>query len=179
MEKFIVRNNSGTMLNLSKNGIMLKPNQDVDLVHRTNKRLIDLENDPEILREIGFNNLIIMEKYDSRNNDLSEKMDKIIKTLEPKPVIEEKIEKIDLSEMENIVAKCLKRFFKTGKMVIGETSEKEEIVKKSYKKNNDEELRQKAIEQLLSRSVPIETNLKPAQERQIEGQEDFSDMIDF
>ena len=191
MQRYILKNNSGTVLNLAKNKIMLKPNQMVDMVNRTEKTIVEIENDVEIMREIGYKNLLVIERFDpnDRSEELVRKMDNLLERLQcekkepiPEPVkelvkeiIQEpvkeeiKISNINLEDIKKVVDECLKSVLKSGNFV---QSGNKTI------NNDDEKLRELAIEQLLKRAAPVEKNLNLGVDREVE-HEDHSDDIDF
>ena len=191
MQRYIVKNNSGTVFNLKQNKIMFKPNQMVDMVNRTGKTIVEIENDVEIMREIGYKNLLVIERFDpnDRNDELVRKMDNLLERLQcekkepiPEPVkelvkeiIQEpvkeeiKISNINLEDIKKVVDECLKSVLKSGNFV---QSGNKTI------NNDDEKLRELAIEQLLKRAAPVEKNLNLGVDREVE-HEDHSDDIDF
>ncbi|GAF90343.1 unnamed protein product, partial [marine sediment metagenome] len=66
-DRFVVQNNTNTVLILTKNKITMSPRQVVDLIIRTGKSLHELDKDPEIRLNLAYKNLILIDKFDSRS----------------------------------------------------------------------------------------------------------------
>lgn len=176
MEKWIVKNNSGTMLNLPKCGIFFKKADEVlDLVNHTGRTVSDLENDPELRKNFSYNNILTIEKVkftpeaisDSESlQTLSKKLDILTEYISKKT---ENNDQIDMSKIEDIVKKGL--FGLSSNIVLNNDT----------RNNEEEEMRQDALKKLIDNSSASEKNLENfgSKKREIEDHDDFSDMIDF
>jgi hypothetical protein len=175
MQRYVLKNNSGTVLNLAKNKIMFRPNQMIDIVSRTGKTIIDIENDPEIMREIGYKNLVLIERFDpnDKSEELSRKMDSILAKLEPinvEPVASKEIKEnneFNINDIKDVIKECLKSVLKSESLTNIKNIESE-----------DDKIREMAMEKLLKTSSPMFKNLNLGVDKEVE-HEDHSGDIDF
>ena len=178
-EKWDVRNNTKTILFLPQNKIKLNPENSIDLVEFTGKRVIDLENDKEIKRELSYNNLITIQKIKDEPQPIvsaapnmqpiEDKLNKILGMLSEQDKASLESGKINLDSLEEILKEKLKNITITPK------EKDEEIAKKE-----DEKMREKAIEVMIEKEKQKEDNLKAfGQSTKIEDAEDHSDFIEL
>lgn len=164
-EKWIVMNNTGKILNLPKNGILLKSkNEVVDLISLTGKSVIDLERDQEIRIALSHNDLITLEKVnpyekkedkEEKNSEISKKLDDLISVVKGLNLSPEKTVEI-IRE-------------------VGTSSSD----KDSKKYMDEEKMRLAAIEDIVNKSKNKKVK-NFGEERRKEGDiDDFSDIIDF
>lgn len=158
-EKYIVRNNSGTILRLTKYRITLNINQTIDLVTALNKSVSEIKRDVEIAREMGYRNLVLVEEVvpiaNTANLDPS-KLDEIINLLKEQKVVQQ--------------------------FVINNSSVEANSVKAEIDKLDEEEkMREDALLFTLGRSKsPKVKNIKDmGNAKKIENADDFGDKINF
>ena len=180
-ERFVVLNSSGTILSLVKNKIRMSPQQQIDLVKFLGKTVAQIEMDQEISTNLAFNNLKLMEVVDSRKRDdeVSKKIDALMGMLQEagpqkeREIIRETKEIVqvaggDVASMEALLDEFLKR---TG-------LDKEQ--KKIKKEKDEEEMREKALQKLVEKGSKMKGKLVGfVKGRDVEEDEDFSDLIDF
>jgi len=178
-DRFVVKNNTKTILVLSKNKIKMGPGEVIDLISRTGKSLQELDRDPEIKLNLAYRNLVLIDKFDSRpilvqgavDTDLSKKIDALMEMVSNKGTIEIREEPIAIDSILEVIrlemSKIKGRVDKEGNPV---NVSKEE-----------EEMRLKAIKQMIKHDKKVNKNFdKFGKERKNEEEsEDFSDIIDF
>jgi hypothetical protein len=173
-DKFLVKNNSGTILKLIKNRITIAVDGQIDLATRLNKTIAELKRDPEISREITYNNLVILEEFDaSKDYELRDKLDVLIDIMS-----KEKKDKPQVNISDGIIdaiEKILNEKLSKINVNTIQNDANHEIVDRE-----EDRLREKVLEQLVSRQKPTEMNFESlGSEKKIEKKEDFSDLIDF
>lgn len=171
MDVFILKNNSGTLLNLAELKIFLQPGQEVDLVKRTGKLLYELENNQEVKRAIDNGSLVILKKEDGRqsSSDISVKLDLLLQRMENKPaeVIQQP------SDLKSILREIVTEVLE-DKMVNGN------IVSSGEKRTSiDEATKEMVLKQLIDNSPPLENRMNEVKEKKIDSGQDFSDLIDI
>lgn len=83
MDKFVIKNKSGTLLSLpmGRNHLKMKPNEQIDLCSLTGMGVDELQRHPQIVRNIGYNNIVVVEKNVGTKipdvSELSVRLDKL------------------------------------------------------------------------------------------------------
>ena len=155
-EKLLVRNNTGTIFRLDKLKITLRPNQEIDLVEKMHKSVDDIKRDPEIMRELSYNNLWIVEEKKElpvvENTQLDGKLNEILSYLKSMPASQ-----IVQGEQKSI-------------------SDVSDVVQ-----NNDDKMREDALMQILSRSNKnVEKKIDNiGKKKEVKDTDDFSGLIDI
>lgn len=176
---FRVRNNSGTIFRLKDKKITFSIGQEIDLCSQLNMTYGQIKNDPEIKRELAYNNLKLIDSYDSSAHlqktdssidDLKDNIGLLLNKLNKS--LNDKDDKFDIEKLEKILdSKLSKLKIKGG----SSKSDDEDL------SDDEEKLREDAIEKLLKRKGSFEKSFNEfGQERKREkDDDDFSDLIDF
>ena len=181
-DKFVVKNKSGTVLNIPNHKLRLSINAEVDLVSRLEKTTVEIKRDKDILRELTFNNLEILEEYDSSKKDynIEQKIDSLINILSEKK--ENNIDSIKediINALENKIKIDESLIEKTIQNKISNIKLDNNSVDDNKKNIDEEKMREQALLELLNKEKSYEVK-DFGKERKIDGdQEDFSDMVDF
>lgn len=178
MESWVVRNKSGKTLFLTKNNILFKRDGDaIDLVARTGKRIDDLEFDKEIKINFSYNNLVTVSKVREEKvmeipNEIDEKLNKLLDAVASIRAVEN-VEKNDNSSDINKILSYIKD------MKINGVSNEIDV----DQEKNEEKLREDFLKQLMENKKAKEEDTKMdnfgKNKRQIDSDEDFTDLIDF
>jgi len=175
-ESWVVRNNSGKSLFLTNNGILFRKNGDiVDLVVRTGRRVHDLEFDKEIIINLSHNNLVTVSKDYGKedtaivdNSKIEEKLNLLIDAVS-------NIKNIQNLPSENNGLDEIKSYLKSIASTDSFVEKKEEIV------NEEEKIREDVLDKLINNNTKFEGQLDNfgKNKRELESEEDFTDLIDF
>jgi hypothetical protein len=175
-DKFLVKNNTNTLLNLPKNRITIVAGGEIELVSRLNKSLADIKRDPEILRELMYNNLILVEEIDNSKQNIETKIDKLFNLVENNKSENNILNSLTIEALEEVLSRKLKEII-TNVQPIKESKEGEqdtEII------SNEDKMRERLLEQLVNNQKPKDQRLDNlGKEKKIDKSEDFSDIIDF
>ena len=169
-DKFIVKNNSGNVLMLSKSRITLAVGGVIDLAPRLEKTVSELHRDREISAEIANGNLVKIEEFDSSTEaGLDKKLDMLIglmKNKTPAP-IQSAPASVDLSGMEEMIKNEIRKISNRSSDD-SETSVSEE-----------DKMREEALMAMIKKKSK-ESNLKGfgGKDKETES-DDFTDLIDF
>jgi hypothetical protein len=172
LDKWVVKNTSGTVLLLPKNKVNFTIGGRIDLVERLGKSVREIELDSEISRALAYNNISTVEKYDSSKDherELSGKLDQLMSFLKSKePATEVSKSGIEIDSKE--IATILDKYFKDRKTKgsDGETD------------GEEDKMREDAIRKMIESSKHPDGTLDGfGVERKSEDTDDFSDFVDF
>ena len=179
-DKFLVKNNSGTLLNLVKNRITIAVGGQIELSARLNKSISELKRDPEISREITYNNLIILEEFDStKDYELRDKLDTLIGIMSGG----KKDQSQPQASSQDGILEAIDRMLneKLSRLKIGESKQEVKVeTKEEIRTNEEDRMRERILEEMISRQKPSEKNFESlGNEKTIEKKDDYSNLIDF
>jgi hypothetical protein len=187
VEKWVVLNNSGKILNLPKSKIVLKKkNQSIDLVAATGKPIFQLELDPEIKLHFAYNNLKTVEKVSREQSHdvkgLSDKMDALLDVITGKDdsnvtdKIDSLVEALKGNQNANIDVEQLASLLAATGVV--SKKDKESMTPDEQEENK---MRDEAMEKLMSSTKDPEKSMSTFGRTKVisENNDDMSDLIDF
>lgn len=184
-DKYIIQNKSGTVLNIAQYKLRLSIGEVVDLVSRLEKTTAELKRDKYILREISFNNLEVIEEYDTseKSKDIEGKIDNLINILSNQK--ENNINSIKdeilstLKENKDKEESLIKDSIKDQLSQININNKQQQNNDNQDNENIEEKMREEALLELLNKQKSYKVK-DFGKERKIDGeQEDHSDLIDF
>jgi len=173
-DRFVVKNNSGSVLMLPMNRITLAMGASIELCSRLDKTVKELKNDREISLEIKQGNLVAQDEYEA-DTGLDGKIDKLLGLMEAggtqRPMI-------DAQMIEEILARQLSNL-DIGKMVLEKTEEK-----KRDKEVDEGKMREEALKKIVGDKKLEDSNLEGfgGKFKEVESDEDDDnniDLIDF
>ena len=176
-DRFIVKNNSGNVLMLSKNRITLAVGGVIDLAKRLNKTIGELNRDQEISLELSNGNLIKEDEFDSsKEAGLDRKLDALIDLMkEGKSVSSVKDPSpqtsvpFDISVLGNIIR------HEISKISLGMKNGEDPM------SSEEEKMRERALmEMIKNKEKGQDSNLDGfgGQDKETDS-DDFTDLIDF
>ena len=175
-DKFVVKNASGNVLMLPKNRITLAIGARIDLADRLNKTIRELKRDDEIFRELTHGNLVAEEEVDtSIEAGVNDKIDRLLGILESGAASPEKQTNVNV-DADMIMDLLREQISKLdlGSLVKGSVGDKK------GEGINEEKMREEALRKLVDNAKIGKGKLEGfGSEREVEEDDDFSDLIDF
>lgn len=173
MDKFVIKNKSGTLLSLpiGRNHLKMNPNDEIDLCSITGMGVDELERHPQVVRNKAYNNIVILDKQvqskiiDQKEiTDLSSKIEKLLGIVSENKK-ESSITKEDLFD-------ALKSISIVSDQKTEEAKNKENIV------SNEDEIRQELLTRQVNLFKPESKNTGSfgKNTKDIEA-EDFADLL--
>lgn len=170
-EKFVIKNKSGTLLSIpiERNHLRMNPNDQVDLCAITGMSADDLERHPQIVRNLTYNNIVVIEKYSNKNTDMGKinsKMDQIVDLLLSKN------DQVKRSDIESILSDAI------GKLSFPGSSVPESIVSDKVSEREEERIREDLLRKQLDAFKPDRENKGSFGQNKMDiDTEDFSQLL--